>query len=215
MAMVSEQREVRDFQAVELRGHGVVHVTQGDREALVVEADERTIADVETEVVRGVLRLGMKTRWGFSWKPGPVTFTVSARDIRSLRVSGSGDIRTPRIHSDEFDLRISGSGEIEVDDLTALSVKAEISGSGDLIVMGTTDRLRASISGSGRIRAERLEADRAEVNVTGSGDAFVHATSELDIRISGSGDVRYVGSPRLRMKTSGSGRVHQIDPGTS
>lgn len=211
MTRISEQREVSGFHSIDLRGVGTVTLVQGDSESLVIEADERTMPEIESEVVGGVLRLGFKRRWGFSWRPGQIDFRVSAREVSGLRVSGSGNIRSDRVASDGLELRVSGSGEIAIDDVAAKSLETSISGSGDLILLGAAERARMSISGSGRTRAERLQCREVDVKISGSGDAFVHATESLNIRISGSGGVRYVGSPRLQMRTSGSGRVQQID----
>lgn len=213
MTMLTERRDVSDFHSIDLRGVGTVNLMQGATESLSVEADEQTMPEIETEVVGGVLRLGLKRNWGFGWKPGPITFTIGIIRLQRLNISGSGTIRAGHIESPDLEMRISGSGTLEIDDLVGREVRMGISGSGDMIVLGVADALRASISGSGRMRAERLACRTVEMRISGSGDGFVSASEELDVRISGGGNVRYVGRPRIRTRASGSGKVYQIDAG--
>src|SRR4051812_36605216 len=44
--MASETREARDFNEVELKGFGTLHLTQGETEALRLESDEETLAQI-------------------------------------------------------------------------------------------------------------------------------------------------------------------------
>jgi hypothetical protein len=213
VARIQEARDVSGFHSIDLRGIGTVTLVQGDSESLLIEAEENTMPEIESVVDGGVLRLGFKRHWGFSWRPGPISFAVTAREIRGLRVSGAGDIRANTLACGDLELRVSGSGSIAIDDLTATRMDFSVSGSGELTVLGTGDILRASISGSGKIRAERLACREVEAKISGSGDAFVSASESLDVRISGSGNVSYVGMPRMRTRTSGSGRIQQIDAG--
>ncbi|RIK34771.1 MAG: hypothetical protein DCC58_21175, partial [Chloroflexi bacterium] len=119
MGRRTEERDVRDFHSIDLRGTGVVTVIQGDSERLTVEADERTLPEIETVVVDGVLRLGFKRTIGFAWRPGTIHFEVWMREIRGLRVSGAGDIRCNRVRADALELRVSGSGSIDLDHVEA------------------------------------------------------------------------------------------------
>jgi hypothetical protein len=211
MARITETRAVSGFHSIDLRGSGTVTLVQGDTEGLTVEAEEKTMPEIETVVVNGTLRLGFKGRWLFQWRPGPISFNVTARDIEGLRISGSGNLYSRQLASKDLELQISGSGKLELDELVAGNVESSISGSGEIGVIGHADSLRCSVSGSGTLRADRLVVRDAKVQVSGSGEIFVQATDDLEVRVSGSGNVRYAGSPRLQSKVTGSGRITQID----
>jgi hypothetical protein len=207
----SESREVGAFTGIVLSIPAVVEIKMGDKESIVVEADDNLVALVETVVEEGKLRIRFKDRFNLSHSRDIKVFVV-ARRIESLAISGSGDIRAAALKCDKLDANISGSGDIRIGKLECGAVRVAISGSGDCSVGGKADSLEASIAGSGDVVAGTLETRRAAVNIAGSGDAQVWAREALSISVVGSGDVAYFGDPAISKSVLGSGSVKRLGP---
>ena len=209
--VTDETRAVSDFSRVELVGSGEVILTQGDQEALKVEAEDNLMSHIQTEVRGHTLYLGLN-RDGLPEilvPTRPIKYYVSLKTVEGLTVSGSGDIRSEQLKADNLELVISGSGDITLNTLTAKTVNSKITGSGDCEVGGgATPTQTVEINGSGNYKGEKLAGEAVVVKITGSGGATVWAKNTLEARITGSGDVYYYGAPQVTQRITGSGDVH-------
>jgi hypothetical protein len=207
--IVSEQIEMAPFSGIDLRISGKVFVRQGATQRVVVEAQQNVIDEMEFNVRNGIWEI--RTDRCMRYNSSDLRIFVTLPDVRTLRVSGSGDIISENtLLTDDLDLRISGSGRIDLA-INAEDVLARISGSGDILLEGLADYIDLSISGSGSMRAFDLPVYRAKINISGSGNADVAVSDNLEVRISGSGDVRYKGSPAINAQISGSGKLRKAN----
>jgi len=207
----SEAREVGPFTGIVLGIPAVVEIKLGDKESVVVEADDNLVAEVETVVENGSLRIRFKDHFSLFHSREIKVFVV-ARRIATLAISGSGDIRAAALKGDSLSASISGSGDIRIGQLECGALQVAISGSGNFIAGGNAESLAASIAGSGDLTAGRLETRRASVNIVGSGDAQVWAREALSVSVAGSGDVAYYGDPAISKSMLGSGTVRRLGP---
>jgi hypothetical protein len=203
--VVTEIREVSDFDGVDLSGSGHVTITIGDEFALVISAEDNIMPLLTSEVRQDTLVLGTSQ----SINPTEeITYEVTMPHVSLLRVSGSGRIDAPDVANEDLEVDVSGSGAVQVDDLSVTDLQAEVSGSGMVGASGAADHLQVSISGSGALEAESLTARTGVVKVSGSGSVVVEVTDELEVDVSGSGSVEYLGEPPvLDVDVSGSGNV--------
>ena len=184
----TEKREASGIHGVATAIFGHVEVTQGNNEGVTVTADDNVLPYIVTEVRDGVLQI--RTRPNTSLRTHtPLDVKVVARDVQSLRLSGSGDIVASRIETPKLVLDISGSGNMRLS--------------------GRARAFDAHISGSGRVDAARLAADDAAVQVSGSGRLILSASKTLKTKISGSGELDYYGDPVVEQRISGVGRVRR------
>ena len=179
-----DQGSVSGFSAVELNGAGEVSIDQTGSESLIIEADEKFLSLLTSEVTDGTLRLGTKPN-AMLINRDPVKYRVTVKDLTGLTITGSGNTTVPKVSTNELRSRISGSGTITV--------------------AGTADTQRVDISGSGGLRAGELASRAVTVNISGSGNTLIQVSDSLDVRISGSGSVRYRGNPSINEHISGSG----------
>lgn len=208
-AAARETRPVSGFSGVALSAPIKLELVQGNSEGLVLEGDEDAIADLETVVEGGVLKIRSRSRHHVAGM-SRVRGSLNAKNIETLRISGSGDITAGALRAPQLKLSISGSGDIRIGALAASNLDVAVSGSGDVVVGGKADAVSTSIAGSGDLKAGKLEARQAKVSIAGSGDATLWAKESLDVRIVGSGDVRYYGDPSLRKTIVGSGSVRRV-----
>jgi hypothetical protein len=213
MAIAKESRPVHDFEEVHMEGHGEVFLTQGETEALEIEADEELLPKIKSEVQDGRLVLGMQHWWDYLLPPwGPVRYFVSMKTIRGIALSGSGAVMSGDIRTDRCHLGMSGSGRASVATLTADEADFHISGSGRIEVGGgAVKRQKVTISGSGHLEGMAVACEEAEVTISGSGNVLLQVAKTLDVHISGSGDVRYRGQPAVSQHISGSGRISHVE----
>jgi len=214
MAIVSETRDVRDFDEVVVQGRGELILEQGDVESVVIEADEAVMSHVKAVVEGRRLMLGLDHWWDHLLLPAALLrFRVSVVMLRRVMISGSGTVRAEALRADELSLEISGSGDMAFSQLTAGAVSLGISGGGKMTVSGEAESVAVRISGSGNVQTGELATQAAEVRISGSGNVKVDAAQTLDVQISGSGSVKYTGQPQISQRISGSGSVVHMAAG--
>jgi hypothetical protein len=207
--VVTETRDVSNFDSVALKGSGDVVIDQSGGESLTIETDDNVLQYVTSEVSGGTLILGFEPGTT-NISPTKLIFAVGVDDLVGARVDGSGDITAGSLETDSLDVDISGSGNVTIDDLTAEELAIVIDGSGDVQMAGEVEQQSIDIGGSGKYSAGDLRSDSATVSIDGSADAIVWAMKTLDVDISGSGSVDYYGSPRISSSQSGSGSLNSM-----
>jgi hypothetical protein len=183
--VITESREVGDFNEIVLGGTGRVVVDVTGNETLTIEAEDNIMPFLETRVRNGRLRLDTSR----SISPTvEIVYTITAETLDGLVISGSGVVEVEAVDGTDF--------------------RVDISGSGDVAVEGTlSGLLSVSISGSGEFDGESLTAPDGRVDVSGSGNAVVNVADDLEVSVSGSGEVEYLGVPNVESSVSGSGTV--------
>ena len=208
---VTETRTVSNFSELGLSISGDVIFKQDNDYKLEIRAQENILDIIETTVIGNELQIKFKNDVRVRTHD-PILVTLSAPNVSSFRLSGSGNLRTTGpIQSDHLKLKISGSGSIFIPSITSSKLETEISGSGDIAVTGgvaTEEHLR--VSGSGSIDLLQVVSKIAETTTSGSGTMRVNVSEKLDASISGSGNVHYKGNPVVTAHISGSGKVKPI-----
>ena len=209
----TEVREVGHFRAVASSLPANVYYVQADQQEVRVETTEELASKVQTTVEDGILSLKLE--------PGRypkliLRVVVSSPDIEKLSVSGSGDlIHEGVLHaSGSLALKVSGSGDIRTGEIDSQDFTAQCSGSGSIRVGALAcDDFGGKISGSGTITMGRISCDDFEMGVSGSGDFLVDvltSTGGASVRVSGSGNVRLKEATvdgNMDLKTGGSGDI--------
>ena len=139
--------------STELRGSGALFLSQGPQQPLRIEAEDNILKVLTTRVESGKLVIGSGACISAT---KPIRIYVTAKDILSLEVSGSGTITgESMIKADSLDLKLSGSGSMDLN-LKAKTLRTEIPGSGTIQLRGAVDEQNADISGSGKIAGYNL-----------------------------------------------------------
>lgn len=211
-SMADQDRKLSGFHAIASSGSFEVVLTQGNAESVRVKADAEVINDVITEVKNGTLMVHSKNRsvWnsGNFWNNRTVTIYVTAKDLNSISLSGSGDLRIEnQFNTNSLQLRLSGSGDF-TGKVNVKTLEASVSGSGDFKIAGKADESTISIAGSGNFSGGDLITKSTAIRIAGSGNASIYASEKVDASVSGSGDIRYMGHPKSVSKVAhGSGEI--------
>ena len=207
-----QERKVSGFHGIASSGSFDIVLRQGGSESVKVEADAEVINDIITEVKNGTLMIHSKNNRGWNsgnfWSNRKSVIYVTARDLNSINLSGSGDLKIEnQFNTNSLQLRLSGSGDFQ-GKVNVKTLETAISGSGDFNIGGRADESTVSISGSGDFDASNLMTKSTAIRVSGSGDANIYTSERLDASVSGSGDIHYSGHPKNVSKVvHGSGDV--------
>ncbi|MFH1509449.1 MAG: head GIN domain-containing protein [bacterium] len=211
--IITKDREVEGFTVISLEGIGNLRIVQSEEEGISIVADEKLMDDIITEVKGETLEIKYRTNWlnwvRIFWNRNNIAYTVKAKDIKAVELSGSSKLSSNNLTGDELDIRISGSGEVDLD-VNYNKMSCEVSGSGHFNVQGKADEQNIQISGSGKYFGQYLISKNADVKISGSGEVELQVSDQLDVEISGSGKVSYLGDPKIKQTISGSGDINKI-----
>ena len=182
----TQTREVAPFSSVELAGGNNIVLRVGEKQSVVVKADDNHQNPVTTPLNNGALIIGNTPR------------SLTAKSPMSVEVN------VPSLNA----LALTGSGNIVVSGIRTESLTVTLSGSGNLFGSGTATSLDITVSGFGNARFTQLDAKNVHAVVSGSGVIFVTATKSLDASVPGSGTIMYAGNPQdVKKSVTGSGAI--------
>jgi len=210
---IKETRSHSGFDGVSLSIPADVILEKGNQESVVIEADKSVMEIIETEVKGKTLVIKNRNNY---WRDlGQVRIYITATDLNSLTVTGSGNITCDKELSTEYlTVNISGSGSVHLSSLSTTDISTVITGSGNIYIAGADNekcRLKTVITGSGSMKAEDIGVGFADINITGSGTARINVLNDLETNITGSGSVYYKGNPIVNATATGSGRTRSIN----
>ena len=133
--VVSEPRDVTNFDSVELAGSGDVNILLGDSESVNVQADDNILPLIETTVTNG--KLVIRTKPFATITPSNrIVVTVAMKSLKQAMLSGSGNLHIAAMSGPDLTLELPGSGDITAE--------------------GTVDHVNINLLGSGNINADQL-----------------------------------------------------------
>jgi hypothetical protein len=226
-----KELKLEPFSRISFRAEGKLYLRQGSPQKVEVEGDRDYIDELDIRVEGDRLTMG-RDSWNFwNWNnsSNKVTIYVTVPDIKSLSVSGSGDlIGETKITSRDLELKVSGSGSMVLEADASGAIDADVSGSGDIELKGKSKDFESHVSGSGKVKLTISVADRATFGLSGSGKVIASGSAQevkatisgsgevlaadlvvdkCDVRITGSGDVEINVNKELDANISGSGSV--------
>lgn len=210
--VITEDRPVGDFSAINFTGVGEVTIIQGENESLTVETDDNLLPYIETTVANGVLTIGKGDglRSTILRPTDSIRFVVTVEAIDDLALSGAGKAEAAELSAENFNLSNSGAGEINISQLTANTLNVSMSGAGSITIAGEVAVQNVSMSGLGEYVAGNLLSETTNISVSGAGGATVWASDELDAQINGIGKISYYGSPQIREEINGIGWMESL-----
>lgn len=203
-ATPGQARDVSDFQELELDGIGTLILQQGDVESLTIEAEEKVLNRITTEVRRG--RLIIRPDRSFRTNE-PITYYLTARRLTAIDVSGSARVEGTDFTADTLHLSAAGSSSIAISNLTATSLDVEGSGSGGFELGGTVDDQEVVMSGAGAYAAGNLASLVATVTTDAAAQATIQVSESLNASAGGASRITYLGNPQVQQQTSAAGSI--------
>lgn len=210
--IISENREVSGFTAIEFSTLGKVNIIQGDKESLNISGPDNLVPEVITEVRNGILIIRTKENLNINplGSDNPLTFTIVAKELTSLSVSGAGDVQIETLSTPSFDITMSGAGKVQQNQITTDNINITLSGLGGIDISGQATQSTINISGAGGVNAPDLKTQNANITISGLGSVTIWVTDQLTGNISGGGSVSYYGNPQVNTTSSGLGSYKSL-----
>jgi hypothetical protein len=211
--VITVQREVNGFDRVALSGVGTMFISVGEKESLLIEAEDNLLPYIETKVQGSILEIGLKyEHWNTAIQPTkPINYFLTVTNLEALDLSGAGRIEIEEINTTQLRIHTSGAGDIEIEKLNAQSLTMVVSGAGSCRIHdGKVDSQHLQISGAGGYRASDLESHRTDIDISGMGGAKIWVSDTLHVAISGAGNVGFYGYPTVSQSISGAGRIQSL-----
>jgi hypothetical protein len=222
-AMKKEIPALEYFNKIHFKDFGTLILTQGDQPSLTIEADEELLPELEAEVRKDTLHLGIEDDWIsrigkavsaiFSNAKYDVVYTLTCKDLEKISISGKCNLECDALAVDHLSLVVSGLGFMQFSHLDCNDLETKISGRGEFTAAGRADHQSIRISGSGEVNTPNLACQSMDIVISGQGNATVRANERLNITISGLGQVNYYGHPKLRQVISGIGKSKRLNDG--
>jgi hypothetical protein len=210
--VVSQTRQVTNFNSVEINFPVELTVVQGSVPSLTVEAEDNLLPQLATRVSGNTLYIENNQRdWAKRVNPTrTVKVAMTVKDLQQVDFPSAGILRIGKFQTDRMEISISGAGTVSLSDLTAKSLTVDLSGAGNITASGAVDNLKTDISGFGSFQGGDLASQTARISISGAGNATVWAKTSLNVDISGTGSVKYYGSPSVQRQVSGLGSVNSL-----
>lgn len=184
--MAVENRELADFESVEVGGVFHVEITAQKDFAVEIEADDNLLQYITTEVIGGRLEISTDKRIKTT---NPIRLRISAPNIERIDASGASRVNLTNLKNSELRVEMSGASKINV--------------------AGETSDLVVDVSGASQVEAEGLKTVNATVKASGASHVNLSVSGKLDSDASGASRITYSGSPNVSKKTSGASTVSQ------
>lgn len=182
---------------LEIDGAFKVLVMSGVSERSVgLSGPPELLADVETRVENGVLKIGFRKGADWSWNPGSgMNVVVNMPVLEGIETRGPAQVEAIALQArvPDFAAAVNGAGSITVQKLVADRVQLAVGGAGSVRADGKAGDVTYSVGGAGSIDAKRLRAASGAISLGGSGSVFADISGAADINVGGPGTVEVVG----------------------
>lgn len=210
--MSQEERQVSGFDKIILNGAGEVTLIQGQKEALLIEAEDNILPKLTSEVEGETLTLGYDS---ISWKDAiiptrTIKYTITVQDLKHITVNGAVTLSSDALQGENFELEINGAGDFVFEELALQELSIEIAGGASVRTKGEASVQNVVINGAGSYNGEGLKSLASTVVFNGAGDVRLWVLNTLDVTINGAGSVSYYGSPVVTQSINGFGSVKHL-----
>jgi hypothetical protein len=198
--IITEERTLENFNTINLSDRMNLYIQQDTVDKVIVEAGEKLISSVITEVDDGVLTIrdDNKCNWVRSYKK-EINVYLHCSNLFMINYYGAGNVKsTNTIVSDSLALNFwDGSGVITLN-VNCMMVKVALhTGPGDAEISGNTQYAAYYTRGNGQIRCSDLKSVNSDIDSKGTNDCYINCTGHLFARIGYIGNVYYSGSPTI------------------
>ncbi|MCE7992232.1 MAG: DUF2807 domain-containing protein [Roseivirga sp.] len=206
-----EKRDVSGFDELSISSAFVVEISVGNTESLEIEADDRYMDDVITEVRGGKLVIKMRDGRGRRRMNSSPRAYLTVKSLNSIHASGAVKVESrDELKADRMEIVLSGASVLDLQ-LDVKELYLQASGACVINVEGTATEQTVKTNGATTYRAYDLESEIADIRVTGAGSARVSVSEKLDVRASGASSIRYKGRPSVNSDTSGASSVKRAN----
>ncbi len=201
---------IADFDRVIIEGPYAVTLTVGQPSSAVGRGSAQALEAVTVDVQGTTLRVRRnRSAWGGTpgRAPEPATLTLTTRNLRSLRVIGTGTVDLSGARGLRLDLSVEGSGQLRAGALAADTLALAMRGSGSIQLAGSAKAVSGDLQGSGSVNGTALTTESATIFAATSGNIALSARRAAKITAHGLGEVTIAGTPACTISGPAAGQV--------
>lgn len=214
--LVTQDRAVKPFDHILVRGYGDLQIVQGPAPALTVTTHKSLIDRIESRIKDGRLTLGFGSWWDkltqaftTSLTRQPIIYRLTVPTLAGLETQGMVKVRSQGLTGEELFLRVRGIADIHLSGLQVETLEVHMAPGGRVLIDGEVDEQRLAIKGPGAYVAGELASQKASINIQGPGQAAVNVRQQLSVTIYGPGYVTYTGTPSVQKRLHGPAVLRQ------
>lgn len=189
--IVTENRNVSNFDSVDVCCGMELYLTQNGAESLQIEADDNILPEIETRVVDQKLEIFYLDTNDVNYQPTqPVRIYLTVNEIQAVSISGGGILDAEDLSSNSIKLALSGGSDADIGRFEAEQIHIDVSGGGnfqsDFIKV---DAINLELSGASDAWIEDISTNSLVVNCSGGGKVEISGFAESSaVEMSGGGD---------------------------
>jgi len=182
--IIRETRDLPAFDQIDAGGAFEVSITIGEPQKVEVEAKQKEIGKIKTEVKDGKLvvssdRINSNT---------PLNLFITVPALTRVIAHGAAEINGENtIKADMLSIEVSGAAEVDLE-LDAITLRTEISGAADVELSGKAQQHSVIASGAATLDAEDLLTVTTDADVSGAATANINA-EKVTGKTSGAGEI--------------------------
>lgn len=201
---------IADFDRVIVEGPYAVTLAVGQPSSAIARGSAQALEAVTVDVQGTTLRVRRNpSAWGGTpgKAPPPATITLTTRNLRSVRVIGTGTLDLSGGRGLRLDLSVEGSGQLRARALAADTLSLGLRGSGSLELAGNVKAITADLQGSGSVNGTALTAETATIFAATSGNITLSARRSAKVTAHGIGETVIAGGPACTISGPAAGQV--------
>jgi len=193
--VVKQERQLESVSALDVGGAFKVFLTQGDKEFVIVEADENLLNVITTEIQGQTLVI--KTTEDIRDSEA-LNIYLTFKNLDEMEISGACHlIGENKMKFDDLELDCSGASNVELK-LAAQKLTFDFSGASQIELYGSAESVELNLSGASQFDGYDLEADIYKADVSGASHAKIFVNNELSADVSGAASLKYKGDPTIK-----------------
>lgn len=186
--IISEPRQVSDFNSICVEKAVKVELIQKDSCSVRVFADASYITNVTTEVKDSVLYISNNTK-------NSAKVELSMPTIKSIIADNASKIEVGNIiKTKDLEIQLNGASKADLD-LNVESLTLHIGQASKAEIEGNTEKLLLVVNGASKADLEELKVKNAEVSVRAASNVKIWVVDSLKTNLSGASKLKYKGFP--------------------
>jgi hypothetical protein len=201
--VVTEDRSTKEnFTEIRVSTGLELHIYQGPKNKITVEADENLQDIIVTEVNNGVLKIYSEKS---IWRAKSKKIFVTIKDLEAVTATSGSEVYAKETLKVD-DIRISSTSGADINiSVDANTVETSSTSGSDIEISGKSNKHISSATSGASIDAYDLHSKNVIVKVTSGADINVYASESLDAKATSGGDIDFKGNPKNVNKKSSSG----------
>jgi hypothetical protein len=208
--LAAEQRfTVGNFDEVIVEGDIIVNLVTGKGPSAIASGPQGKVGALRVERQGMVLRIRTMQMQPNRRETGPVTVSLTGRDIKRLALVGSGKITADSLDKDTVRIEMRGAGVINIANLKAFRLVTMISGNGTLsVAKGEVVNGEVAIDGGASFISSGLSVQNLKLVHNGPASTLLNVSNTAEINNSGAGTITVEGNGVCVIRRAGTGTIN-------